>query len=151
MHVGPNVCMHQNQTTASHSHRHAELEKKLREQLCPTTNKAVMARVAQELRSRGGFQPLMLLFPLPGNPPGSSGSSAASTSAASASSPKARGRLQQQQQQQQQQEEAQNGGAADGAVRIPWDRRDFELRDQMKKGGWDAALKSPVKPSPTKA
>ncbi|KAG2433886.1 hypothetical protein HXX76_008239 [Chlamydomonas incerta] len=46
----------------------AALTKKLREQMVPSTDEGVMARVAQELTHRGGFQPLMPLMPLEPGP-----------------------------------------------------------------------------------
>ncbi|EFJ42490.1 tubulin tyrosine ligase TtlE [Volvox carteri f. nagariensis] len=42
----------------------ASFTRKIREQLQPSTDSAVMARVAQELTHRGGFEPLMPLMPL---------------------------------------------------------------------------------------
>ena len=39
------------------------LKKRLREEMAPTTDAAVWSRVSQELSQRGGFEPLMGLFP----------------------------------------------------------------------------------------
>ncbi|PNH12996.1 hypothetical protein TSOC_000073, partial [Tetrabaena socialis] len=46
----------------------AALTRRLREQLLPTSDEAVMARVLQELANAGGFEPLMGLMPLDPQP-----------------------------------------------------------------------------------
>ncbi len=40
------------------------LPRRLRDQLCPRSDAAMRARIAQELRDRGAFEPLMSLFPM---------------------------------------------------------------------------------------
>ncbi len=46
----------------------AALNRRLKEQMLPTTDAAVMARVGQELSRRGGFTPLMHLMPMDPQP-----------------------------------------------------------------------------------
>ncbi|GIL99848.1 hypothetical protein Vretimale_4813 [Volvox reticuliferus] len=46
----------------------AALTRRLREQMQPTSDAAVIARVAEEIMSRGGFEPLMPLMPLDPQP-----------------------------------------------------------------------------------
>ncbi|GLI61494.1 hypothetical protein VaNZ11_003822 [Volvox africanus] len=105
----------------------AALTRRLREQMQPTSDTAVIARVAEEIMNRGGFEPLMPLMPLDPQPGLSipwdprdyelrramaasrewqhSGTVAGATAAAAAGAGIANGCCVQQQQQQQQEED----------------------------------------------